>query len=195
MRFPIGRTALLVIDMQRGFDDPAWGNRNNPGMEDRVAALIDAWRAADAPVIHVRHDSPRSTGRMRPGTVGNAPKPEGAALANEWIYRKTVNSAFIGTNLESDLRKLGIETLVLVGLTTNHCISTTARMAGNLGFETFVVADATATFDRAGLDGRMRLAEDVHLAALGDLKDEFAEIIDTEAAIAALARSGAKTHA
>jgi nicotinamidase-related amidase len=97
-----------------------------------------------------------------------------------------VNSAFIGTNLEADLRTLGIETLVLVGLTTNHCVSTTARMAGNLGFETMVVADATATFDRANLDGTMRRAEDVHQAALSDLRDEFAQIVTTKWLLAAL---------
>jgi nicotinamidase-related amidase len=179
--------ALLVIDMQVGFDDPAWGPRNNPDAEANVAALIAAWRAANSPVIHIHHDSPDPAGHMRRGTPGNAAKPEALPREGERAYRKSVNSAFIGTNLEADLRARGVETLAIVGLTTNHCISTTARMAGNLGFEAMVVADASATFDRANLDGTMRRAEDVHQAALSDLRDEFAQIVTTKWLIAALA--------
>jgi nicotinamidase-related amidase len=182
-------TALLVIDMQIGFDDPDWGPRNNPDAEAKAAALIAAWRGIGAPVIHVHHDSPHPTGRMRPGTPGNAPKPETQPGEGEPVYRKTVNSAFIGTNLEADLRAAGVDTLAIVGLTTNHCISTTARMAGNLGFKTFLAADATATFDRANLDGRVRPAAEVHNAALSDLQDEFAEIVSSEWLIAAFTNS------
>ncbi len=91
-----------------------------------------------------------------------------------------MNSAFIGTTLENDLRQHGIDTLVIVGLTTNHCVSTTVRMAGNLGFTTFVVSDATAAFNRAALDGSMRPAEQVHSGALSDLHGEFATVLDTE---------------
>lgn len=179
--------ALLVVDMQMGFDDPAWGPRNNPGAEANVAALLALWRAAAAPVLHVHHDSPGALSPLRPGAPGNAVKPQAAPLAGEWIYRKRVNSAFIGTGLEADLRVMGIGALAICGLTTNHCISTTARMAGNLGFDTYVVADATAAFARANLDGRYRPAEEVHYAALSDLQDEFAQVIDTGAVLAALA--------
>jgi nicotinamidase-related amidase len=187
---PLDRNAaLLVVDMQMGFDDPAWGARNNPAAEANVAALLAAWRAAAAPVIHVHHDSTGPAGRLRGGTPGNAPKPEAQPLAGESIYRKRVNSAFIGTGLEADLRARGVGTLAIVGLTTNHCISTTARMAGNLGFETFVLADATATFARAHLDGRVRPADEVHAAALSDLHDEFAQVVDTATVLAALAAS------
>ena len=183
----LGRNAaLLVIDMQVGFDDRSWGARNNPTMEANVAALIAAWRAAEADVIHVHHDSPEPSSPLRPGTPGNAPKPEGAPLAGERIYRKSANGAFIGTDLEEDLHELGIDTLAIVGLTTNHCISTTARMAGNLGFETLVVSDATAAFDRVDLGGRLRPAEEVHDAALSDLQDEFAQVVETRALLAAL---------
>ena len=183
-------TALLVIDMQKGFDDPAWGRRNNPEAETKVSALIAAWRAAKAPVIHVHHDSPSPSGLLRSGTPGHAVKREALPLPGERVLRKTVNSAFIGTRLEAELRAMGVRSLAVVGLTTNHCVSTTARMAGNLGFKTFVAADATATFDRAGVNGEIRLAEDVHNAALSDLQDEFAEIVDTDAVLAALAVQG-----
>ena len=184
--------ALLVIDMQLGFDDPAWGARNNLQAESNVANVIAAWRAIGGLVIHVHHDSPSPLGLLRHGTIGNLPKPQAQPLDTEKVYRKRVNSAFIGTGLEADLREIGIDTVVIVGLTTNHCISTTARMAGNLGFKTYVVADATATFDRANLNGQMRLADDVHNAALSDLRDEFAEIVDTQTVLTALVpRDGA----
>lgn len=181
------KTALLVIDVQAGFDDPAWGRRNNPGMERNVAALLAAWRAARMPVIHVQHDSPDASGLLRHGTPGNAAKPEARPQPGEPVYRKTVNSAFIGTTLATDLRGQDVSTLVLVGLTTNHCVSTTARMAANLGFTTFVVPDATAAFERLALDGSLRPAAEVHDAALSDLQGEFAQLVETRALIAALA--------
>ncbi|MDB5433398.1 MAG: hypothetical protein JWP35_4514 [Caulobacter sp.] len=177
---------LLVVDMQMGFDDPSWGVRNNPMAEANVAALLGAWRAAGAPVLHVHHDSPGASGLLRPGTRGNAVMPEARPLAGERVYRKRVNSAFIGTTLEADLRAMGAPALAIVGLTTNHCISTTARMAGNLGFDTYVVGDATAAFARANLNGRYRPADEVHSAALSDLQDEFAQVVDTWAVLAAL---------
>lgn len=188
-------TALLVIDVQAGFDDPAWGARNNPAMERHVQALLAAWRATPLPVIHVHHDSPDPAGRLRRGTPGNAAKPEARPELGEPIYRKSVNSAFIGTTLAADLRASRITALAIVGLTTNHCVSTTARMAANLGFETLVVADATATFDRIGMDGRVRPAAEVHDAALSDLQDEFARIVDSRSLIAALAQRWARPMA
>ena len=179
--------ALLVVDMQMGFDAPAWGHRNNPNAETKVAALLAAWRAAASTVIHIHHDSPSPTGLLRRGSPGNSPKPEAQPLAHEKIYRKRVNSAFIGTDLEVDLVQQGVATLAIVGLTTNHCISTTARMSGNLGFETFVLRDATAAFARPDLNGRNCPADEVHNAALSDLRGEFAQIVDTNFVLAALA--------
>ena len=141
------------------------------------------------PVLHVHHDSLSPDGAFRIGTPGNHPKPETAPLASEHIIRKVVNSAFIGTNLEATLQQLGIGTIVIVGLTTNHCVSTTARMAANLGFKTIVVSDATATFERATIEGRMRSADEVHEAALSDLAGEFATITGFHTLLEAVSRS------
>jgi len=187
VHFP-ANAALLVVDVQQGFDDPKWGSRNNPDAEANVERLIAAWREAQRPIFHVFHDSLSPDSPLRPGSPGNAPKPEGEPGEGEAVIRKTVNSAFIGTSLEADLRSAGINTLVVVGLTTNHCISTSVRMAGNLNFETYLVSDATATFDRIALDGRNRPAEEVHAAALSDLDGEFATVIDTAAVLGALRR-------
>ena len=124
---------------------------------------------------------------MRSDHPGNEIKAMVAPLAEEPVVRKNVNSAFIGTNLKSLLRKNNIGSIVLVGLTTDHCVSTTARMAGNMGFDTYVVSDATATFDRTGADGRNYSAEQIHTVNLASLNGEFATIIDTEQLLKMLA--------
>ena len=180
------RAALLVIDVQQGFSDPRWGPRNNPAAETNIARLLAAWRETGRPVVHVHHDSRSPDGSFLPGTLGNAPKAEAAPLEGEPVHHKHVNSGFIGTSLERDLRDAGIETLAIVGLTTQHCVSTTTRMAGNLGFQAYVVSDATATFDQTGIDGRKRSASDVHFAALSDLNGEFATVVDTETLLASV---------
>ncbi len=180
---------LLVIDVQQGFNDLSWGPRNNPEAEANIARLIRAWRHDGRPIHHVHHASSSPEGLLRRGTPGHEPKPEAAPAPGEPVHVKEVNSSFIGTTLEQDLRAQRRDALVLVGLTTNHCVSTTARMAGNLGFKTFVVEDATATFDRAGLDGITRSATEVHAAALSDLSGEFATIVSTDEVLGALEAS------
>ena len=171
--------ALILIDVQQAFLDPRWGERNNPQAETNIGRLLEAWRKSGRPIRHIVHDSVEPDSLLRPERPGNAVQSVAAPRSTEPLYRKNVNSAFIGTDLERDLRRDGIDTLVIVGLTTNHCVSTSVRMAGNLGFTTFVVSDATAAFARAFLDGGLRPAEAVHSAALSDLHGEFATVVDT----------------
>ncbi len=178
-------TALLIVDVQQGFDAPSWGRRNNPAMEMRIVELLAVWRATGRLTIHAKHCSTEPSSTLRPGQSGNEFKPYLRPRAGELVIEKRVNSCFIGTALEAELRSRGCDSLVIVGLTTNHCVSTTARMAGNLGFATWVVADATATFDRVGPDGITYRAEQLHAVALADLHREFAAIVDTDRVIAA----------
>ena len=133
---------LLIIDVQKGFDDPVWGRRNNPQMESRVAQLLLAWRSSQRPVFHARHMSTDPSSPLRPGQRGNEFKAGLGPNPGEAVIEKSVNSCFIGTELEAELRRRGHETLVIAGLTTNHCVSTTTRMAGNLGFTAWVVSDS-----------------------------------------------------
>jgi len=173
-------TALLIIDVQQGFDDPKWGRRNNPNAETNISCLISLWRSEKRPVIHIQHCSVEPGSPLRPELPGCQFKPEATPIEGEPVFKKTVNSAFIGTELESYLRNNGIEHIVIVGLTTDHCVSTTTRMAGNFGFKVLLVSDATATFDRIGPDGKEYIAEDIHAVHIASLNGEFCNVVKTE---------------
>ncbi|MCJ8270610.1 MAG: cysteine hydrolase [Psychrosphaera sp.] len=172
--------ALLVIDVQKAFDDPAWGQRNNPNAEANIADLLAYWRAKQRVVIHVHHSAEVTASRFHPDNIGHEPKAEGQPLPDEPIFKKLVNSAFIGTELEQYLRTHKIEKLVVVGLTTDHCVSTSVRMAANLGFEVTLVSDATATFERK-LDGIHYTADQIHAVHLASLNDEFCQLATSSA--------------
>jgi nicotinamidase-related amidase len=185
---PVRHTALIVVDVQKAFDEwvAAGRRRNNPQAVERISELLAAFRVKGAPVIHIRHASRRPNSRFAAGQPGHAVKDEAREQAGEPVIVKQVNSSFIGTDLEQRLRESGIEHLVIVGATTNHCVETTARMAGNLGFDAKLVRDATWTFDLAGIDGEPIPAEQVHAMTLANLQGEFAEIVTASDVINAL---------
>lgn len=171
---------LLIIDVQKGFDEPYWGRRNNPQAEENIQRLLQLWRETKRPIYHIQHLSPKPNHPLRPNYIGSEIKDIVKPLTNEPVIQKNVNSAFIGTDLEARLKQNGYNTLVIVGLTTDHCVSTTTRMAGNLGFKTYIVSDATATFDRKGHDGKVYKAEDIHNISLVSLHGMFATVTNTQ---------------
>jgi nicotinamidase-related amidase len=177
---------LLTIDVQKGFDQ--FPDRNNPQLEANIAALHAAWRKAGRPLIHVRHDSVEPKSVFRPGLPGNVFKPEAAPKEGEPVVPKSVHSAFISTDLQDRLDDAGSETLLIMGIQTNYCVATTARMAGNLGYKTFVVGDACATFGQKLLDGDTVPAQMAHDLALAELHGEFATVVSTKDVLAAVGR-------
>ena len=182
------RTALIVVDVQRAFDEweAAGRRRNNPQAVARIVDLLAAFRDSGAPIFHIRHEGTKPNSSFRPDRSGYAVKNEAREREGEPVIIKRVNSAFIGTDLESRLRAAGITTVVICGATTNHCVETTTRMAGNLGFDANLVRDATWTFDQVGPDGDAHAAEDIHAMTLANLNGEFAIIVTSAQAIAAL---------
>lgn len=171
-------TALLLIDVQKGVNElvhwgGATGRRNNPGAEAAMAELLAAFRAAGLPVIYTRHDSREAASPLKIGAPGGEFMEALAPRDGELVVRKDVNSAFVGTELELRLRRQGIRRLVVVGFFTNFCVETTVRMAGNMGYDSYLVPDACATTNRIGFDGVDRDPQALHAASVGNMHGEF----------------------
>ncbi len=175
------RPALILIDIQKAFNNIEYwgGQRNNPNAEENASELLKLWRENSLPIFHIKHCSSNLTSLLNETNEGNQFNDLVKPDENEPIIKKNVNSAFIGTDLKEQLDNAKITKLIIVGLTTDHCVSTTTRMAGNFGFDTFLVSDATATFNKKGLEGQNYSAELIHDTALASLNEEFATIVTT----------------
>ena len=173
-------TALIIIDMQKGMRSPGLPPRNNPNAEDNIARLHAAWRAAGQPVVSVRHISRSPSSVFAPGQSGVEFQERFMPLAHEHVVEKNVPDAFINTGLERWLHARGIRRLVIAGVSTNNSVEASARTAGNLGFETVVVADACFAFEKRDFGGTLRSADEVHLMALANLHGEYAEVRTTD---------------
>ena len=170
---------LIPIDMQRAFDAAPWPPRWNDRLDANGLALLSAWRAAGRPVIHVRHDSIVPGSTLRQGTAGNAHRPGFEPQAGEPLVTKSVNAAFIGTDLELRLRRLSADTIVLFGLSTDMCVSTSVRVGANLGYRVILVEDACDCFDLPDGAGGTIPAAEVHRVHVATLRHEFAEVLRT----------------
>ena len=182
MKLRTNKPILICIDIQLAFlEEDRWGgNRNNKNAEEICAQIIAKWRDIGEEIIHFRHSSSNPKSNLHKDAKGFSFNPLCAPNEGETIVTKSVNSCFIGTNLKKMLDEKNCETVVIIGLTTDHCVSTTTRMAGNYGYNTFLISDATATFDKVGINGETYDSELMHYSALASLKDEFATIISSE---------------
>jgi nicotinamidase-related amidase len=177
------KPALVVVDVQRGMEDPGWGRRDNPDCERNIAVLIDHWRDQDRPVVFVRHDSVDPGSPLAPGLPGNEFK-DVISGEPDLLVTKSVNSSFHGEpDLQAWLDGEGVRTIYICGITTNHCCETTARVGGNLGYDVRFVLDATHTFDRPDPAGEVVPAELIARVTAANLHGEFATVVDTVTAL------------
>ena len=173
---------LLLVDIQKAFLEKDYPGliRNNQDAEFICGKILKKWRTLDLPIIHVRHSSTNLESKLHKSRPGFEFNDYVTPLETEMVLTKEVNSAFIGTNLENILIKSHIDTLVIVGMTTNHCISTTVRMSGNLGFDTYLISDSTACYNTKGLNGEIIDCNIIYNSALASLQEEFAIVIDSK---------------
>ena len=174
--------ALLLVDIQKAFLEKDYPGliRNNENAEFICGKILKKWRTLDLPIIHVRHSSTNPESKLYKSRPGFEFNDYVTPLETEMVLTKEVNSAFIGTNLENILIKSHIDTLVIVGMTTNHCISTTVRMSGNLGFDTYLISDSTACYNTKGMNGEIIDCNTIYNSALASLQEEFATVIDSK---------------
>jgi nicotinamidase-related amidase len=175
--------ALLLIDMQQCMASPSAGTRNNPQAEASIAALLAAWRACGAPVVHVRHISRSPASGFAPGQPGALFQPALAPRPGEHVVEKNVPDAFVHSALERWLRVRGIDRLVVAGVSTNISVECSVRSAGNLGFAVSVAADACFAFARRDHAGVARSADEVHAMSLANLAGEYATVVTTADAL------------
>jgi nicotinamidase-related amidase len=174
---------LVVIDVQQGFRDSRWGANGNSAALKNIESLVQHWRSKKLPIVVVKHNSKHPDSPLFSGSPGNQLEPflDGSKDA---VIQKTVNSAFYGTpDLHLWLAKRNFRNIVICGITTNKCCETTARMAGNLGYQTSFVIDATDAFDLTHSDGSVTSAADVMRMTAGNLDREFATVLTTEQAL------------
>lgn len=171
--------ALVIVDFQWAIDDPKWGRRNNPDAEEQAARLLEAWRQAGRPIIHVQHLSTEADSPYRPGQPGCEFKVPLVPGPGENVIQKRTNNAFIETGLEAALRDRSITDIVVAGVLLHNSVDATVRMAGNLGFTVWLAEDATASVDLRDLQGRLWPAEDVHAVSLAQLNGEYARVVKT----------------
>jgi nicotinamidase-related amidase len=178
--------ALIVIDVQQGFRSPRWGVRNNPDCEANIAQLLTSWRERGWPAVFARHDSRELDSPLRSGTRGNELEPF-LGGPPDLLVVKHVNSAFHGhPDLHRWLDEQDLHSVAICGITTNHCCETTARVAGNLGYDTTFVLDATFTFDRQDLNGTMIPADELARVTAANLNQEFATVQTTATLLGSL---------
>lgn len=189
MTLDLTNAVLLPIDMQKAFDGPSWPRRWNEEVDANGLLLLETWRKTGRPLIHVRHDSAEPNSTLRLGQPGNAFREGFGPKGSEPLVTKSVNSAFIGTDLDLRLRRLNVDTIVAFGISTDMCVSTTVRMGANLGYRMVLVEDACDCFDLPDGKGGTIPAEAVHAAHVATLGFEFAKAITTRELVQRLART------
>jgi nicotinamidase-related amidase len=176
----LNNPALIIVDVQKIFKNVAFAERNNLDAESNIVELLSIWRKRNLPIIHIQYLSNNEDSVFHPSNSLSEFQDEVVPMDGEVVFQKSVNSAFIGTKLEGYLKSNGLTDVVIVGLTTPHCVSTTTRMSGNLGFKTYLITDATAAFGLTGPDNKYYSADEIHNISIASLHNEFATCLTTK---------------
>ena len=178
--FDLSGAVLISIDMQRAIDWPGRPRRGNPALDENGLRLLASWREKGLPIIHVRHDSIEPDSLFRPAHPGNAPRPGFEPQAGEALVAKSVSSAFIGTDLDLRLRRLGAKRVVCFGWSTDMCVSTTIRTGANMGWEMVMVADACDCIELPdAFGGGIIPATEIHRIHIATLAADFFRVVRT----------------
>lgn len=171
-------TALLLLNLQKAWDEPHWGSRNHPEAESRIQELLAAFRRSGRPVIHVRQDSPDPHSPLHAAEPGHAFKSGFEPLTGEAVLGASVYCAFSGTELEQFLRHRGLDRLVIVGFSAAHHVSSTVRMAADLGFKVLLVRDAVVSFELEDAEGKVMSPDEIHRVVLAELHGTFGAVLE-----------------
>lgn len=181
---PLNDAVLLIIDAQVEYSPS--GALTLPDLDmaaGNIALLLERARETGAEIVHIGHEG--SPGRAFDPAAGGRFIEQAEPLEGETVIGKALPNAYANTGLQNHLAGLGRPHLVLVGFMTHMCVSSTARAALDLGYETTVVADATATRALPSVDGSSVIsAETLHETALAALADRFSAITSTTQVLA-----------
>jgi nicotinamidase-related amidase len=173
------KAALIVIDVQEVLDDPEQGELNNPKAEENIIKLLERWRKEKLPIFHVKYISPREKSPYHKDAPGTGIKESFKPLPGEPLIVKHFESAFMETDLEERIKEANLHTLIFVGFYTDQCVASTVKVANNLGFKVYVVADAAAATGCRGYNGKFYEAGDIHQMTLGSLQRDDISIIES----------------
>jgi nicotinamidase-related amidase len=170
-------SALILIDIQNTYRRGVMQLTNVEQAIIEAQKLLKIAREQKIPVIHIQHDAGVGSPYDITTDIG-AIAAEVAPIAGERIIVKNYPNAFVQTELDAELKALGIKNIILAGFMTHMCINSTAHGAFNLGYSPTIVASATATRPLLSINEKVLSAEEVQLGALASTRDLYAVVVD-----------------
>jgi nicotinamidase-related amidase len=175
----MNRQALIVIDIQNDyFPGGAMALENPEAAANNAAALLADFRERKQPIVHIQHESTvKERGFLLPGTTGQLIHKSVTPIADEVVFTKHFPNSFWQTPLEAHLRELQVDSVLLAGMMTHMCVSTTARGAMERGFKVQIATDACTTRALMFMDEEINAAT-VHKTALAEIAS-YTELVST----------------
>ena len=172
-----GTIPLIILDVQDAIDQPFWNDKSNPNYIYVIERLLTHWRENGWPVIHIKHDESAPNSTYHTHGPWNDIKKEVAPISDEPVFTKLQNCAFIKTDLDAHLKRMGTTHFVLTGVVIHNSMDATIRAGKALGYNIILPSDATTAVSVTHPDGRIWDSETVNDLTLAILGDEYAEVI------------------